>query len=446
VNRSLLAVGLVGCAFAGLRYSAGGANPLPAAGADDSPRVAAPLTHENLAVYFVYGPDAVPDAKVLSLQEALERDLAVVHETGNVNALTVENRSAEYELFIQSGDIVKGGKQDRMAATDMLLPPRSGVVSLPAHCVEQGRWTGRGAESSKQFASSYRCAAGKELRYANASGQQGEVWQKVKDNQDKLNETFKVNVNNDASPTSFQLTLEAPVLQAKVAEYEAALKSAGEGREGVVGVVFVVNGQVTGAEVYGSGALFRKAWPKLLNAAAVEAVAERTDKPTAAPPSAREVGHYLAYGAAADPGGGTPHASIDDPLAVRLELLGRSNRGQRGGEVSANRDLTNEDVGLDSNILAAELNRQVNGDARPRNDLNRPRVAPNPAGAGGGGTADVIQEVADLLDATPARIAPPGVDGNRLSCNRTENNSTLLVESRDPARANAVIHRSYLKK
>jgi hypothetical protein len=41
---------------------------------------------------------------------------------------------------------------------------------------------------------------------------------------------------------------------------------------------------------------------------------------------------------------------------------------------------------------------------------------------------------------------PANPDGNRLSSNRTENSSTLLVESRDPARQNVVIHRSYLKK
>ena len=128
---SRFAVGLVGLALAGLWYFAGGANPLPATRADDaSPRVAAPLAHENLSVYFVYGPDTVTNAKVMSLGEALERELAVVHETSEVNTLAIENRSPDYELFVQSGDIVKGGKQDRMAQVDMLIPPMSGVVAM----------------------------------------------------------------------------------------------------------------------------------------------------------------------------------------------------------------------------------------------------------------------------------------------------------------------------
>lgn len=71
-----------------------------------SETVAAPLAHENLSVYFVTGSDTVSDAKVMTLQEALERKLAVVHETSDVNTLAVENRSPDCELFIQSGDII----------------------------------------------------------------------------------------------------------------------------------------------------------------------------------------------------------------------------------------------------------------------------------------------------------------------------------------------------
>src|SRR5262245_43970025 len=164
VKSSLLASGLLGLTIVGLWFVGGGTQPLPAAQADDSPRVGQPLTHENLSVYFLHGTDTMPPGtKVMSLPEALERDLAVVHETSDVNMLAVENKSEDCELFIQSGDIVKGGKQDRMAQRDMLLPPKSGVIPLPAHCVEQGRWTGRGSEDSQRFKSSTKCAVGNEM-------------------------------------------------------------------------------------------------------------------------------------------------------------------------------------------------------------------------------------------------------------------------------------------
>jgi len=57
----------------------------------------------------------------------------------SVNALTVENTGKD-EVFVQAGDIVKGGQQDRVLSVDLLLPPRSGEVTIAAFCVEHGRW------------------------------------------------------------------------------------------------------------------------------------------------------------------------------------------------------------------------------------------------------------------------------------------------------------------
>ena len=59
--------------------------------------------------------------------------------------------------------------------------------------------------------------------------------------------------------------------------------------------------------------------------------------------------------------------------------------------------------------------------------------------------------ILNQIDLRPGQAAQPPAtptnpDGNRLNSNRNENRSTLMVESRDPARQNAVIHRSYLKK
>jgi hypothetical protein len=435
VKSSLFATGLLGLAFAALWYFGGGAQPLPLAGAADSPRVAAPVAHENLAVYFVHGRDTVPNAKLMSLQEALERGAAVVHETSDVNTLAVENRSEEYELFIQSGDIVKGGKQDRMAATDMLVPPKSGMVPLPAHCVEQGRWTGRGTEDARKFASSEKFAAGKELKFANASGQQSAVWQNVAVNQSKLHENLHMPVNAPASPTSFQLTLEAPAVEAKVMEYEAALKSAGERRGDIIGVVFVVNGQVTGAEVYGSNALFRKAWPKLLGAAAVEAIAELTDKPTAPAPTAGEVEFFLAQATNPEP------ANAGTQVAAEVYQV----QSLRSAQVQQTEGLAQQTEAQRALILQSLRN-----GAGSQADF-APIPTFGPPGTQVVNPSAPAQDNVIMGGSGPGRMerglpAPPANPGNRLNNNRTENRSTLVVESRDPARQNAVIHRSYIKK
>ena len=453
MNRSLRALGLLGLATVGLWCFGGGLRTPPDASASEV--VAAPLAHENLCVYFVHGSDAVAGAPVLTLQEALDRGLAVVHETGDVNTLAVENRSPDCDLFVQSGDIVKGGQQDRMAAADLLVPPGAGRVPLPAHCVEQGRWTGRGTEDARRFKNADGFAVGNVMKFANINGQQGEVWQTVKDNQGKLTANLQQPVVAGVSPTSFQLTLEAPAVKAKVAGYEAALRNAGEARANVVGVVFVVNGQITGAEVYGSNALFRKAWPKLLTAAAVEAVAERTNTPTRHP-TPRAVEQFLARGSDPEPALNSSRARVRTDLGEeivqtegrRAELVqtegrllqteGRPQEPRTGNFVLGGS--VNSDVGL---IGSVPLNRPMPmpnapPGVNPIAPIPEPSV-PNAPPQRGAVLAAPIQE----LDRP---VVPVNADGNRLTSNRTENRSTLMVESRDPARQNAVIHRSYIKK
>ncbi|MGH6814890.1 MAG: ARPP-1 family domain-containing protein, partial [Hyphomicrobiaceae bacterium] len=94
------------------------------AGANERLRISAPVVHENLTIYFVHGPSASGPVP-LTLKEALLKGNFDVHETGSVTQLFVENRSDE-EVFIQAGDIVKGGRQDRVLTISLVLPPKSG--------------------------------------------------------------------------------------------------------------------------------------------------------------------------------------------------------------------------------------------------------------------------------------------------------------------------------
>ena len=116
----------------------------------------------------MHGADQAPGRMYLTLREAFEQKTVVVHETSQVNELSIENRSTTHSVFVQSGEIVKGGKQDRVLARDMLLPPKSGPVPLPSHCVERGRWQQRGAESPSAFSAAEEYLAGKDLKIANA--------------------------------------------------------------------------------------------------------------------------------------------------------------------------------------------------------------------------------------------------------------------------------------
>ena len=121
-----------------------------AAARADEIRISGPIVHENLAIYLVQGKSASGPVP-LTLDEALAKRSVKVHETGNVNELQIENLGGD-EIFVQSGDIVKGGQQDRVLTVSLLLPPKSGRIPIASFCVEQGRWTARGKEDVKTFA------------------------------------------------------------------------------------------------------------------------------------------------------------------------------------------------------------------------------------------------------------------------------------------------------
>jgi hypothetical protein len=238
-------------------------------------KLSGPFTHQNLAVYLIHGREVHPGKKFLTLQEALAARLAVVHETGKVSELAVENLSADAEVFIQAGDLVKGGRQDRVLAYDLIVPVTSGRMALPSFCVEANRWQGRGGEDAGRFSASSGQLPGKALRLAVSSArQQAQVWDQVKDQQARLSRRLNRDVADPASPSSLQLTLEDKALQAQIQAFAARLEPCIGGKPDVVGAVVAINGKVEGADVYGAAALFRPMWPKVLRAWAVDAVAE----------------------------------------------------------------------------------------------------------------------------------------------------------------------------
>src|SRR3954451_6497055 len=136
---------------------------LSAAHADDY-RITGPVVHENLAICLLHGRFAAGPVP-LTLDEALAKHTVKVHETGNVNELQIENLGTE-EVFVQSGDIVKGGQQDRVLTVSLVLPGKSGRIPIASFCVEQSRWTARGKEDVKTFATASAVVPSREAKIA----------------------------------------------------------------------------------------------------------------------------------------------------------------------------------------------------------------------------------------------------------------------------------------
>ena len=245
-------------------------------------RLSGPYTHNNLTIFLVHGKNTL-EGKFITLQEAMVQKKVVVYETKNVNELSIQNVSDE-DIYVQAGDIVKGGQQDRMIGVDLIVPRRSGKMPIAAFCVEHGRWSGRGNEKTTVFSSSSDVVSTKEIKLAaKRANSQGGVWQSVSAVQDKLSQNVGARVNSPVSASSLQLAVENRKVQETADSYTKALSGIVNGSRDVIGYVFAINGKVNSADVYGSSSLFKKLWPKLVKANAIEAIAELQEEKFAAP-------------------------------------------------------------------------------------------------------------------------------------------------------------------
>ncbi len=254
--------------------------PIPAVNYPDSLVMIADDSHDNLQVFLFASSKDIPHRDYITLSEALEKNYAVVNETGSVNELSIKNTSNHY-IFIHAGDIVKGGRQDRTLSFDVIIPPKADNIPLISFCVEHGRWTQRGTEAVGNFSANTSIISSRDLKVASKmNADQSQVWNKVSEQQVQLNEKItaikgqSVNVTENASASSLQLTLENKDLEDIRKKYKDKLFSMLEKNNTAIGYAYAINGEVYGMDIYSSKKLFSDLWNKLLDAIIVEAVSK----------------------------------------------------------------------------------------------------------------------------------------------------------------------------
>jgi hypothetical protein len=269
-----------------------------------------PFTHANLTVYVVRGTTA--DARhYVTLDEGLAARTVAVREktragqdSAEVNTLEIENRSDQW-LFLQAGDIVKGGKQDRTIMTDLTLAPHSAPQPIEAFCVEHGRWTPSG--DGLAFRANPGIVSGAPLKIAiQGQKSQPRVWQEVAKTESLgVAAARAAGAPMAADAVAFSTTgtynaiAENKTLSANREAYMTALLPQIRKHSNAIGIAVAINGKVTSADVYASPALFQRLSAKLLNSYALEGVlARNATQPAATAPSRQEVMAFLSKPAA----------------------------------------------------------------------------------------------------------------------------------------------------
>jgi len=240
--------------------------------------LSAPVSYGNLSVYPVHGIGSggpVP----LTLEEALASGAARI--SVDKNEFTIQNFS-DREIFIQAGDLIRGGLQDQVISSTSLLAPGSGPTSLAVFCVDQGRSVARGSEDPATMSATGALIPSQTAKLIMLSGagpstavvdlQQVGVWLSASAIEQALSRRIGAPVTTEQPHNSLPLALADDSVARALAPALDALAEAAAGSD-VIGAVFAVNGKVVGADIYGSGALFAKAWPKLLRGYATAALA-----------------------------------------------------------------------------------------------------------------------------------------------------------------------------
>ncbi|MEM8892280.1 MAG: DUF6569 family protein, partial [Bacteroidota bacterium] len=237
-----------------------------------------PVSFTSTLWLLILGEEEGELPEYISLGEAMKSHKVEVKETGQVNELSITNKSDKH-IFIHSGDIVKGGKQDRTLAYDLIVPPHVKDMPLASFCVEQGRWRKRGNESMDKFSENKRMLSSRELRLAAKYEQnQSKVWQSVAYQKEELSKKISekkgeiVEVADNQSASSLELALSNKELDSLREEQKTFFTGLLKQHPKALGYAYAINGEIYGIDIYNSHALFSKLWDKLLEAVIVEAI------------------------------------------------------------------------------------------------------------------------------------------------------------------------------
>lgn len=182
---------------------------------------------------------------------------------GEVNELYIENGSRD-TIFLLAGEVVLGGKQDRVLASDMVLPPNSGKVSLPVFCVEPGRWSYH--SSGRGFSEYYSVSSNKIRGKAVKDKNQYEVWEAVEEVTDK----------QDAKSGSgtYAALEDADDYTKSLVEYSEFFNTRFKQLVNCIGFVGVTGDRIIGCDIFATPDLFAKQCDNLLDAYITEAISE----------------------------------------------------------------------------------------------------------------------------------------------------------------------------
>ncbi len=301
----------------GLAYSKSPADPTPTPDKPEADwRLLPSVTYENLSIFPVVSSHSADTSWLLTLDEGLASGEVQVREQGSeglvrrrddrdgiirpaytgasVNQLVLINRSKR-PLLLLAGELVSGGKQDRIIGKDRLVPAGSEPLPLDVFCVEHGRWS-----AGSNFTDAKTIVHPSVREQAAVSADQGKVWGAVRGGTTASpvkggrgrgaspapprpaalsGEALSVTIRDEAPTESYDRIYKSKRVNSSVETYvdeiQRRFRHATADLKGqhVVGVVVAYGGEVAWSDIFASDDLLHQYWNKLLRSYVVEALA-----------------------------------------------------------------------------------------------------------------------------------------------------------------------------
>jgi hypothetical protein len=194
------------------------------------------------------GQAAGDQPEVVSLNQALSQGLVTITERGTASIDNVHwlrfNTHSDKSVFIGGGEIIAGGRQDRMVIRDTILQPSTKDQYVPVMCVEEGRWT----EKEKKF--TYGNFANAHLRKVlDSNRNQVLIWKEI-DNQ------LQTGAFKNTTLAYLSRNLDKKYVQVNDEYFNFFLQHFRNTDSNVVGFVAISGNKVIGSDIFAWTGLF----------------------------------------------------------------------------------------------------------------------------------------------------------------------------------------------
>ncbi len=283
-----------------------------------------PIRFHNMTLVPVGTTRKGPFQKYTLIEQGLkDQSLAVREMSGDtgqaqVNQVEVRNRGHQ-PVYLLGGEMILGGKQDRIIQQDTVLPGTGEWTKVAVFCVEHGRWQGQ----TMQF-SSAGAVAHVSLRTAAMSGSQSAVWEEVAKN--------NLRHGTQSQTETYRRTVQNEALRGKIEPYRKQLTGMMPKNLTLSGFVFAINGDIRVADLFGNPVLFADLQDKLISSYILEALGQQ-ENPSAPAVSKNAAQTFIGKARAEKKDGGKSSGRAMNYKMENNDLIGTETFDAQAGSV-----------------------------------------------------------------------------------------------------------------